>query len=373
MKSRTRNFFWGLVLILFGGFFLAVNLEWIPELSENLWAIVLGTIGLLFFAGYVTSEARNWGLLFPATIFGASAVVIWLENADVEGNFIGGLFMMAISIPFWVGYFANKKKNWGALIPAWITAIIGVIVLFSDVISGELIGGLVMFAVAIPFLVVYYVNRKHWWALIPAWVTATIGVIIVFSRVVSGELIGALVMFAVAIPFFVVYAINRQHWWALIPGWTTAVIGVVILFSNVVAGEWIGTLIMFGIALPFFVVYSLNRQHWWALIPAGVLTTVGAIILLSTIQMAEAVEVRVMGSVMFAGIGATFAVLWSLRHAHETEWAKFPALGFAAAALLVIIVGAEMELVWSVLMIGAGVWILARSPRPKEKRFKEKG
>jgi uncharacterized membrane protein HdeD (DUF308 family) len=42
-------------------------------------------------------------------------------------------------------------------------------------------------------------------------------------------------MFAVAIPFFVVYLRNPKHWWALIPGGITAVIGLSFLIAEAVA------------------------------------------------------------------------------------------------------------------------------------------
>ena len=74
MKTKYRNLFWGIMLILLGGFFLAVNLGWVPALSENIWAILFVAIGLVFFAGYLSSGVSNWGLLFPAAGAGAIGV-----------------------------------------------------------------------------------------------------------------------------------------------------------------------------------------------------------------------------------------------------------------------------------------------------------
>ncbi|HAY83957.1 MAG TPA: hypothetical protein DCY42_03260 [Chloroflexi bacterium] len=45
-------------------------------------------------------------------------------------------------------------------------------------------------------------------------------------RVLDGLGIPAYVMFAIAIPFLVVYLVNRQNWWALIPGGITGLMGV---------------------------------------------------------------------------------------------------------------------------------------------------
>jgi hypothetical protein len=367
MRKVYGNLFWGIALILIGGFFLAVNIDLFPTFSESIWTLVFALISLLFFAGYFISGVKNWGLLFPAVGSGAIALTIWLATSEVDGTIVGGLFMVIISIPFWIGYLMNREKHWGLLIPGWIMGAIGLILLLAGRGAGELIGTLVMFAVAVPFFVVYLVNRQNWWALIPAWVMSAIGLIILLANRGADELIGALIMFAIALPFFVVYFTNRQNWWALIPAGILTPIGVIILLSNTLAEEAIGALIVFAVALPFFVTYSRNEQHWWALIPAGVLASVALTILLASIHLSEALEVRLLGGALFAGIGATFAVLWSRRKRHGTDWAKYPALGLGAAALTVLTFGAQVELVWSVVLIGLGLWMLYRAPRAKEK------
>lgn len=322
MKRNRPNLFWGLILILLGGFFLAVNSGVVPELSENLWGAVFAVVSLLFFVGYVSSRARNWGLLFPATISLAVALTLWLNSANVAGNTIGGIFMFAVSIPFWVGYLVNRQRHWGLLIPAWILAIIGVIVLFANE--------------------------------------------------TAGELIGALVLFAIGAPFFVVFLANRKNWWALIPGWVMSVLGVIVLLANSVNGELIGALFMFAVALPFLVVFAVRAEHWWALIPAGVMATIGVTVLLTTADLSEAAEIRIVGGTLFAGLGLTFAALWLLRRRHETDWAKYPAVGLSGAALLVVLSGALFEYVWPVALIGAGLWLLvSRSSQPAEKSLSE--
>jgi hypothetical protein len=421
MKKRQNNLFWGIALIVVGAFFMALNSGWIPTLSDFTWPIIMAAISLLFFVAYYSGGNSNWGLLFPAVGTGAVAVAVWLANAEVEGTIVGGLFMLLLSIPFWVGFMANRSANWGLLIPGWILAAIGLIVMMVGRSAGELIGAMVMFSMALPFFVVYFINRKNWWALIPGWVLAAIGLIVLLASSVSGELIGSLVMFAIAFPFFVVYLINRQNWWALIPGWATAAIGVIVLLTSVVSGEMIGALVMFAIALPFFAVYFINRQYWWALIPGWVTAAIGVIVLLAGgvagewmgalvmfafalpfffiflsdqdkwwalipagvmvsigltaglagIEMAESLQVRLLGGVLFAGFGITFAILWSMRKQQDTGWAKYPAAGLGAAACLVILFGAEIEVVWSVLLIGAGLWLLLRrAPAPEEKELK---
>jgi hypothetical protein len=90
-----------------------------------------------------------------------------------------------------------------------------------------------MFAIAFPFLYVYMNNRENWWALIPAYATSAVGVLIALSGFAPEFLIAPYVMFAIAFPFFYVYVRNREHWWALIPAGVMSVIGVGLLMAKV--------------------------------------------------------------------------------------------------------------------------------------------
>ncbi len=417
MKRTMGNVFWGLILILAGGFFLAVNLGALPDFSENGWSLIFAAASVLFFIGYFFSGIANWGLLFPAVGSGAIALTIWLSGRETADNVVGGLFMLLMSIPFWVAYLVHAKNNWWALIPGWALGaigaiillagrgadnligtlimwaialpffvvyfknrtnwwalipgfalgVIGAIILLSEIFSGALIGSMVLFAIGVPFFVVYFNDRQRWWALIPAYTMTVLAAIILFENVVSGEVIGALVMFAIALPFFFVYARNRENWWALIPAFVTGMIGFIILFENLFSGELVGTLVLLAVATPFFVLYMLKPENWWAVIPGGILVSAALTTLLSTVSMAEAAQVRLLGGTMFAGIGATFGFLWLRQGKLDTEWAKYPALGFAGATALVVVFGPRVEMVWSLLLIGGGLWLLLKSPRPKEK------
>ena len=100
---------WGLGLILIGGFLLSLTVGWIPELSDSAWAVVFAIVSLLFFINYFTVGLRHWGWLFPATTTGAIAAIIWLSATSLEGEWMGALFMLAVSIPFWVAYAANRS------------------------------------------------------------------------------------------------------------------------------------------------------------------------------------------------------------------------------------------------------------------------
>lgn len=307
MRPRILTLFWGFILILAGALFLAGNFGLIPEPSGFVWAILFAAASLSFFASYFISGVRNWGWLFPAFITGAVAAVILLGELGISGPFIATMILWSIAIPFLVVFVQAPSENWWALIPAYVMGAVGAFILIVDRLPGEWVASLVMFLVALPFLAVY--------------------------------------------------VINRENWWALIPGGIMILIGFVLLLLTQASGEVIGALILFAIALPFFVVFLRSPDNWWALIPAGVMASAGLTALLAG-ALSETAAARWLGGVMFLGMALTFGVLWLLRARQPTEWAKYPAIGLAIAGLVAVSWGAGIQIIWPLALIAVGGWLL---------------
>src|SRR5690606_37489389 len=189
-KSRggeRYGWIWGLILIFLGGIFL-LN-QWVGvNLSEVIWMVIMGGISLTFVVVYLTNRSQWWALI-PAYVFGAIAGLLALTTLNMFNMF-----------------------------------------------SGDLIAVYVLSAIGLPFLIVYALNREHWWALIPAYVMgAVVGLLLLenmmWVRMNSGDITGAYVMFAIALPFLVVYLRNRENWWALIPGGIMLAIGLGLVSS----------------------------------------------------------------------------------------------------------------------------------------------
>jgi hypothetical protein len=368
MKTKWINILWGIVLVAAGGLFLARNLGYLGEFEAPVWAVIFAGASLLFFITYFINGIRNWGWLFPACIFAALAVIIYLtETAGWEGSGIAVLVLVAVAIPFFVAFLLAPRQNWWALIPAWVMVAVSVIIVATEDVQGEWIGALVLFSIALPFLVVYLFNRKNWWALIPAWTLMVVGVIVLMSATLIGELIGAMVVFAIGLPFLVIFLVNRQNWWALIPAWTLLVVGLIILLSNKVAGEWVAVVVLMGIALPFFVVYFCSVENWWALIPAGVLTSAAAPVFLVGLLNKSGVEIQpgLINGITFLGIALTFFVLWLRRSVQPTEWAIYAA-GIALAVAIVSFLFSGSDIAGPVIIIAVGMVILYYALRRKK-------
>jgi hypothetical protein len=316
MKARGINLVWGLGLIAAGAVFLLQNMGLLGEFSPQVWAIIFAVLSLMFFATYLINGIADWGWLFPALIFAALSIIILRAEAGSSGAWMGSLILGAVSIPFLVAFGLAPKQRWWALIPAWVLLILALIVSMSDTVAGEVIGGLVLFAIGLPFFVVYLTDRSRWWALLPAIILSVLGVVTLIATRAPGELIGALVMFGIALPFFWIYLQNTS-------------------------------------------------ERWWAFIPAGVLTSVGFSSLLSGGEDFELQRAGISMGVLFLGIGLTFYVLWLRRAKHPTEWAIYPALVGGIAGVASFFLDERMELIWPLAVILLGVIMLFGALRPK--------
>lgn len=308
MKAKWLNVVWGLILILAGGIFMSQNLGWVNLDSLQFWILVFGGISLLGFASYFINGTDQWGWLFPAFIFAGIAITMWLGYTGIDEPWIGAPVLAGVGLPFLGAFLLNRKENWWALIPAWVLGVLALITIIAESAPGEVIGTLVLYSIALPFLLVYLLDRTRRWALIPAFILGVIGIIPLLALSTAGNVIGAFVLLM--------------------------------------------------IAAPFYVIYIWRRQNWWAIIPAGILTTLALVTLLSDVENISTSQANWIGALLFAGVAATFGFLWLQRLSANTDWAKYPAVGLAIVAVLTIFFGAEQEFMFPAIMILSGLAIL---------------
>ena len=313
MKNRYDNIFWGILLILAAGLTLAQQQGLTGKFTPQFWALAFAGLSLVFFIRYLLAGVRLWGWLFPVCIFLTISSMVWLATShNYRDATIAAPFFGAIAVPFLVAFAIDFRKNWWALIPAFAFILFGVVVIFGDRLPGEVIGAGFMFAIAIPFLTIYFVNRRYGWALIPGFIMLAVGAI---------TLLGS--------------------------------------FLN----QWMGGTVLCLIALPFGYVY-FKQGRWWALIPTGILASIGVNALLTVPLLGSFAQSTIPTGIMFLGWAATFGWLWCQRKKSPTAWARIPALVCGVLAALQVVIGSLTTYGITVALIAGGLVLIYFGVRP---------
>jgi hypothetical protein len=154
-----------------------------------------------------------------------------------------------------------------------------------DVLVDAYVATFVLVVIALPFLYVYLHDRTQWWPLIPAYVLLAIGLMLLLVEVdiLQDAFVATYVLTSIALPFVLVYILDRANWWALIPAYVMLSVGLMVglIDARVLDDLLVPAYVMFSIALPFLIVYLRNPKEWWPLIPGGVMGLIGMAFLLS--------------------------------------------------------------------------------------------
>jgi hypothetical protein len=358
-----------------------------------------------FVVTYFLAGTKKWGWLLPAFVLAGMAVDLSTELYHTFLSQMNGVpIMIGVALWFLTGFLIDRKR-WGLLVPAYILVIAAVeteinTLVVPSILRGEgnvsfllafSSGAGMMFMLALPFFVVYFVSKKSWWALIPAGSFASLGLAMVLDFLVqdsldtrvgifSGVLLLGLaatfgilwlrrkteptdwakypaaglfvlsilafilgdawntlsdqtkaIAFAVASAVFLVcYLLNGLRKWGwLFPVLICAAMSLTIWMStnNMEDTTWIGLPILTSIALPFYVGFALEPKHKWLLIPAFIMTMI-MIISMSTDSDYEGVVVMFTFSLPFFA-----AYFWSKKN----WWAFIPAGVFASIGVVALL------------------------------------
>ncbi len=287
MKVYRMGLFWGLLLIGAGVIALGQQLGYIQQFTDpQFWIWVFAIISLASVVEYAMSGWKHWGWLFPAGVFGGVALVLTLAINDVNSAAVASPIFFGLLIPFAAAYLTDRRRNWWALIPGGIMLFLGLTMLMIDNVGGEWVGAMILLMCAFAFLIVYLTDQTRTWALLVAYI---IGVLSMGPMLAAsnnmGAYFGAVVMFAIALPFFIVYFRSPEgNWWAIIPAGVLSVIGVVVLLAiaglitNATRGGVVNAFLMAGIAATFSVLWLRHHKDW-----AQIVTIVLAILAVASV------------------------------------------------------------------------------------------
>ena len=312
MNINRSGLFWGLLLIAAGAVALGQQMGYIDQFSEpRIWMAIFGLVSLLAFLNYGLSGWTQWGWLFPAGVFGGLALTIALATNDVDTAAVASPLFVGLTLPFAAAYLTDRARNWWALIPGGVMLFLTLTTLLVDSAGGEWVGALFLFLIAFSFLAVYLNNRTRTWALIVAYVLAVLGIAPIMSTGGrDADYYGPLFLFAVALPFFVVYLRSRENWWAIIPAGAVTTIALIaaLAIAGVIRDEdqdgYGNALLMSGLAVTFAVVWLRHARPW-----AKVLTIALALAAVASLFFAAYSQILWPVVIILAGIYLFFTAL----------------------------------------------------------------
>lgn len=312
MKTNRSGLFWGLLLIGVGGVALAQQFGYIDQFSDpQIWIWVFGFISLLALIEYALSGWRQWGWLFPAGVFGGLAVTIMLATSNVDSAAVGSPLFFGLTLPFVAAYLTDRTQNWWALIPGGVMAFLALTTLLVDTAGGEWVGALFLFMIALSFLAVYLNNRTRTWALLVAYITGVLGIAPLMST--GGRdaaYFGPIFLFAVALPFFLLYFRSAQNWWAIIPAGSITAVAIVAALAiagwirNADEGGYANALLMGGVAVTFAVVWLRHAKPW-----AKIVTIALAAVAVASVFFANSSQILWPLAIILVGIYLFYTAL----------------------------------------------------------------
>ena len=257
--AKRQNVVWGALLILLG---LLALVQTFANLSAWVWVAALSGGGLGMFAIYLATRS-HWAALIPVYVLWVVALLIALITLNIlRDEAIATFVLSAIALPFLIVFLRNRTQ-WWALIPTYVLFAIGLMVglIGIGVLRNEAVATFVLWSIALPFLIVFLNNTSQWWALIPTYVLGAVGLMVglIGLGILNDLLIPAYVMFAIAIPFIVVYARDPKQWWALIPAGITAVIGLSFFIAEA-AVSYVGPVLLIAAGV-WIVVRQFGRKE----------------------------------------------------------------------------------------------------------------
>jgi hypothetical protein len=308
MKVNRSGLFWGLLLIGAGAMALGQQMGYIDQFSDpQLWIWTFALISAIAIVEYVLSSFKQWGWLFPAGVFGGLAVTIALATNNVDTAAVATPLFVGLILPFAAAYLSDRAQNWWALIPGGVMLFLALVTLLVDSTGGEWVGALFLFMIAGTFLIVYLNNKTRTWAVLVAYITGVLGLApLMATGGRDAAYFGPIFLFAVALPFFLVYFRSPQNWWAIIPAGTVSVLAIVTALAisgwirGANEGGYANALLMGGLAVTFAVLWLRHQKPWAKVVTialAGV--TVASLFFASYSQIFWPVAFILVGAYLF--------------------------------------------------------------------------
>ncbi len=248
MKPNFSSLFWGIALIIAGGFALASEMGYLNGLSSFTWGFIFAAASALFFVAYFVNGIRAWGWLFPACIFAGLSAAIAVSIFPAAQNWIPTLVVGSVAVPFLAAYAIDRSRKW-ALIPAFILGSVSIIPPLDALHLGDLMGAFIVGMIGLPFIAAYFISPKTWWGILPGGIMVSIALMIGLDNTLHGDLAVAIMFLGWMLTFGIVWK-RQSREWAKYPAVVMGILACIMLLISVgLKTYWALGLIAAGIAL----------------------------------------------------------------------------------------------------------------------------
>lgn len=185
MKRFDPRIVWGLFLVAAGVLLTLQNFNVLPGALNFLWAVLLGGLGLVFLYVYASNRG-NWWALIPGLILLDLALVVALAltRASLAEAWGGPLVLGGIGLSFWAVYL-TRREQWWAIIPGGVLLTLAVVAsmetVFRRVERQVDTGGIFFVGLGLTFALVGLLptpRGRMRWAFIPAVILLVMGLFI---------------------------------------------------------------------------------------------------------------------------------------------------------------------------------------------------
>jgi len=177
---RRMDIIWGLLLIAAGGLLLLQNFELLGVTWDILWAALFAMGGVAFVAIFLMDRHQWWAVIPGFTLLGLGALIALSSLGVSMATWGGVLFLGLIGLSFGVVYLVNPK-NWWAVIPGGTLLTLAAITGLSELLPGEVIGGIFFLGLGLTFGFLYIlptVEGRQRWAIFPAAILIIMGLLV---------------------------------------------------------------------------------------------------------------------------------------------------------------------------------------------------
>jgi hypothetical protein len=182
-EYRLGGVLWAAALILGGALLLLLNLG-ILGADQPFWdyalAGFLALAGVGFFVAFLLARQQWWYLLPAWSLFSLGGMAFVSTLASMPETTTAALLFLGLAFAFAQIYLTNRRELWWAIIPGGFLFVLGVVIIFSNVLSVAMLGLLLFVGMGLVFCLLYLLGdrQQHWWALIPGAVLLTFGLFV---------------------------------------------------------------------------------------------------------------------------------------------------------------------------------------------------